>query len=64
MSYRHYKGGIYDVVCEARLEADPDVIMMVYKSVADGMIWTRPRVAFLELVEYEGAMVPRFSLIG
>jgi len=29
MKYRHYKGGIYEIVCEARLEADPDVIMMV-----------------------------------
>jgi len=63
MSYRHYKGGIYQIVCEARLEADPDVAMMVYQSVTDGTIWTRPREAFFELVEYEGASVPRFSLI-
>ena len=64
MSYRHYKGGIYQIVCEARLEADPNVVMMVYQSDADGMIWTRPREAFFELVEYDGAMVPRFSLLG
>ena len=25
MKYRHYKGGIYEIVCEARLEADPEV---------------------------------------
>jgi len=63
MSYQHYKGGIYQIVCEARLEADPDVVMMVYQSVADDMIWTRPKEAFFELVEYEGVPVPRFSLI-
>lgn len=64
MKYRHYKGGIFEIVCEARLEADPDVIMMVYRSAADGMIWTRPREAFLEQVEWEGNVVPRFAPIG
>jgi len=64
MKYRHYKGGIYTVVCEARLEADPGVIMVVYQSAADGVIWTRPRDVFFEPVECEGAMVPRFALIG
>jgi hypothetical protein len=64
MKYRHYKGGIYEIVCEAKLEADPDVVMMVYQSAADGMIWTRPKVAFLELVEWDGCMVPRFAPIG
>ncbi|MFA6972212.1 MAG: DUF1653 domain-containing protein [Gallionella sp.] len=64
MKYRHYKGGIYEVVCEARLEADPDVVMMVYQSAVDGVIWTRPKEAFLEMVEWEGCMVPRFAAIG
>jgi hypothetical protein len=48
MKYRHYKGGIYEILCEALLEADPDVVMIVYRSAADGVIWTRPKVAFLE----------------
>lgn len=63
MKYRHYKGGIYEIVCEARLEADPDVIMVVYKS-EEGLIWTRPREVFFELVQHEGQSVPRFALIG
>jgi hypothetical protein len=63
MKYRHYKGGIYEIVCEARLEADPTVIMIVYKS-SDGSIWTRPKKAFLEMVEWEGCAVPRFSPIS
>lgn len=63
MKYRHYKGGIYEIVCEARLEADPDVIMVVYKS-EEGLIWTRPREVFFELVQHEGQTVPRFALIG
>jgi len=62
MKYRHYKGGIYEIVCEAKLESDPAVIMMVYKNEA-GTIWTRPKVAFFELVECEEKTVPRFAAI-
>ncbi len=59
MRYRHYKGGIYEFVCEARLESDPDVIMIVYKA-TDGSIWTRPKEIFFEFVEHEGKTVQRF----
>jgi hypothetical protein len=62
MKYRHYKGGIYEIVCEACLEADPNVIMMIYKS-EEGLIWTRI-VAFFEQVQHEGRTVPRFATIG
>jgi hypothetical protein len=63
MKYRHYKGGIYEIVCEAKLEADPKVIMMVYRS-EEGQAWTRPKDAFLELVQHEGETVPRFAPIN
>jgi len=60
MKYRHYKGGIYDVICEARLESDPAVIMIVYQG-EDGSIWTRPREIFFERVQHEGSTVQRFA---
>jgi len=63
MKYRHYKGGIYEIICEARLEPDPEVIMIVYKS-ADGSIWTRRKDVFFELVEHEGNLVQRFAPIN
>ena len=63
MKYRHYKGGIYEIVCEARLESDPNIIMIVYKS-ADGSIWTRPRDIFFGLVQHEGNTVQRFAPIN
>ncbi|MBI3480832.1 MAG: DUF1653 domain-containing protein [Nitrosomonadales bacterium] len=62
MKYQHYKGGVYEIVCEARLEADPNVIMMIYKS-AEGVVWARPRDAFFELVQHDGKTVPRFAPI-
>lgn len=61
MRYRHYKGGIYEHVCEATLESDLTA-MVVYRA-ADGSIWTRPRAVFFEPVEVDGAMVPRFAPI-
>lgn len=60
--YRHYKGGLYEEVCTAKLESDPAVIMMVYRA-ADGSIWTRPQHIFFEYVEHEGKTVSRFALI-
>ncbi len=60
--YRHYKGGIYELICEATLESDPAITMIVYKA-ANGTIWTRPASVFFEFVEYEGAKVPRFAAI-
>ena len=63
MKYRHYKGGIYEIVCEAKLEAEPGTIMMVYKS-SDGTIWTRPGNEFFELVALNANSVPRFTPIS
>ncbi|WGS52936.1 DUF1653 domain-containing protein [Paraburkholderia sp. D15] len=62
MHYRHYKGGLYERVCEATLESDPSVTMIVYKA-ANGTIWTRPASVFFELVEVDGVKVPRFAAI-
>jgi hypothetical protein len=61
--YRHYKGGIYELVCEATLESDPTVTMIVYKA-GNGTIWTRPASVFFELVEVGGAKVQRFAPIN
>lgn len=61
--FRHYKGGIYEFVCEAKLESEPSVIMVAYRS-QDGSAWTRPRDIFFEDVELDGVSVPRFSAIN
>jgi hypothetical protein len=59
VSYRHYKGGIYEFVCEATMEADLTPLM-VYRA-ADGPIWCRPKAVFFELVEVDGVQVQRFE---
>lgn len=59
MQFRHYKGGIYDFVCAAKLESDPDTVMIVYTA-ADGSFWTRPEKVFFEMIEHDGKTVQRF----
>jgi hypothetical protein len=63
MKYRHYKGGIYEFICEAKLESDPELIMIVYRS-EDGLIWTRSRYEFFELIQHEGDTLQRFAPIN
>ncbi|TFW28380.1 DUF1653 domain-containing protein [Massilia horti] len=59
MQFRHYKGGLYELVCEATLEAD-HAPMIVYRA-ADGSVWVRPKAVFFEQVEVDGKLVPRFA---
>ena len=59
MRYRHYKGGVYEVVCEAVLEADHTAVV-VYRG-EDGKTWVRPRDAFFGFVDVDGACLPRFA---
>lgn len=61
MQYRHYKGGLYELVCVATLESDLSE-MIVYRA-ADGSIWTRPKSVFFELVDVDGKLVPRFARV-
>lgn len=62
MQFRHYKGGIYDFVCAAKLESNPETVMIVYTA-ADGSFWTRPEKVFFEMIEHDGKTVQRFIAI-
>jgi len=59
IQYRHYKGGLYELVCEATLEADLTP-MIIYRA-QDGSVWARPKSVFFELIEVDGLLVPRFA---
>jgi hypothetical protein len=62
MRYRHYKGGVYELVCEAVLEADHTPVI-VYRG-EDGRTWVRPKDVFFETVEVDGVLAPRFALMS
>lgn len=61
MRFKHYKGGEYELVCEATMEADLTPLI-VYRA-ANGSIWCRPRTVFFELIEVDGKQVQRFTPI-
>jgi hypothetical protein len=61
MRYRHYKGGLYELVCEATLESDLTP-MIVYRA-ANGTVWIRPKDVFFQLIEVDGKSVQRFTPI-
>ncbi len=62
MQFRHYKGGLYELVCEATLEADLTP-MIIYRA-ADGTIWARPKEVFFEQLDVGGVTVQRFTPIN
>ncbi|SES63934.1 DUF1653 domain-containing protein [Anaerobranca gottschalkii] len=61
--YRHYKGNEYKVLHIAK-HSETLEEMVVYQCLyGDFSLWVRPRKMFEELVEVEGKVIPRFSLI-
>lgn len=59
--FRHYKGGIYQLVGEATQESDLSPVI-VYLS-HDGSMWTRPKEVFFEMLTIDGKQVQRFTQI-
>ena len=60
--YRHFKGGVYDLVDIAR-HSETREEFVVYRS-ASGELWVRPRSMFFENVEVDGGTVARFERMG
>jgi hypothetical protein len=62
--YRHYKGNDYEVIGIARHSETEEELVVYRKLYGDGSLWVRPLKMFIEDVEVEGRMVPRFALLG
>lgn len=62
--YRHYKGNEYEVLHVAKhTETEEDLV--VYKAISDPeKVWVRPLTMFIEDVEIDGKIVPRFTYLG
>lgn len=61
--YRHYKGGKYLLIGEAKNSEDKQDLV-VYQSLDDDKIWCRPKKMFVEEIETEDGKKPRFELIS
>ncbi|MBX9678936.1 MAG: DUF1653 domain-containing protein [Gemmataceae bacterium] len=61
--YRHFKGGLYEVIGIAR-HSETQEEMVVYRPLyGEGGLWVRPRRMFEETVMHDGNSVPRFQRI-
>jgi hypothetical protein len=62
--YRHFKGGLYEVVGVAR-HSETEEEFVVYRALyGDGGLWVRPRAMFLDTVTAGEVVVPRFQYLG
>ncbi len=61
--YRHYKGGIYEVLALAS-HSETLEDMVVYRSITEDKYWVRPAVMWDEVIEKNGGQVSRFTWIA
>ena len=62
--YRHFKGGLYEVLGVAR-HSETGERLVVYRALyGEGGLWVRPEAMFQGTVARDGAEVPRFSFEG
>ena len=61
--YRHYKGGWYAVVGDARCSETLQgmTLYLDLGGAAPGRCWVRPSAMFLEQVSVDGKLQPRFT---
>lgn len=60
--YRHYKGGLYEVIGVAR-HSETEVEHVVYRPLyGEGALWIRPLRMWNESVDVNGVQVPRFAV--
>jgi hypothetical protein len=61
--YRHYKGGLYTLICVGR-HSETEEWLVTYRSEAKGDYWVRPLAMWVETVEHDGERVPRFAPVA
>lgn len=61
--YRHYKGGEYEVIDTARHSETEELLVLYRPLYGDRKLWVRPRDMFVESIEVNGTLQPRFAFI-
>jgi hypothetical protein len=59
--YRHFKGGEYEVLGVVRSSETLEPLVLYRPLYGDSGLWVRPYAMFLEQVEVDGALRPRFA---
>lgn len=62
--YRHFKGGEYEVIGVAK-HSETQEEYVVYRALyGENGLWIRPKEMFLETVDRDGVLIPRFTYLG
>lgn len=61
--YQHYKGGLYEVVDTVRHSETLEPMTLYRALYGEQGLWVRPAAMFLETVEINGVIQPRFAAI-
>lgn len=67
--YKHYKNNLYEVIGIAQ-HTETQEAVVIYKSLyatdhyPNGQLWCRPLNMFMEHLEIEGKVVPRFEYVN
>ncbi|MDX6727091.1 MAG: hypothetical protein QOK49_1896 [Baekduia sp.] len=61
--YRHYKGGEYDVLFEARHSETEEPLVVYRACYGEQGHWVRPKAMFFETVVVDGVQQPRFARV-
>jgi hypothetical protein len=62
--YRHYKGGLYEVIGTVRHSEDLSPMTLYRALYGEAGLWVRPAAMFNEKVLLEGVLRPRFTYLG
>jgi hypothetical protein len=62
--YRHYKGKDYTVIGMALHSETREELVVYRQEYGDHRLWVRPKLMFVESVEIDGKVTPRFEYIG
>ena len=62
--YRHFKGAQYEVQGVATHSETGEKLVVYRPLYGEGALWVRPLSMFLETIERDGEVRPRFTFIG
>lgn len=62
--YRHYKGNLYEVIDTVRHSETLEPMTLYRALYGERGLWVRPAAMFLENVELDGSVQPRFKRLG